>query len=171
MSFRQNSPRKQKKLSKRASDGSGATGARKNSGPLARQRSLQQIAVEVQDFDASPWGDTDDEYHPDENDPIVLSDDNDIPLAAKKRKGVTGPAKALARRDTEIIDIDRVDTASPVERCFKALKALQSAVRPWSSCPDKPDGAQIFSKNKNAPALHEETLQFIAATMPASQCY
>ena len=117
MHFRQKSPVKKKAPSKRksndAKEGDIGSFARTASNPLARQRSRQQLRAEEDAFENSPWGDTDDEYQPDEEDPIEVSDNDDaastivdedddegVPLAIKKRKTssvVQKPTKGQAR--------------------------------------------------------------------------
>jgi hypothetical protein len=80
--------------------------ARKVSNPLSRKRSERQIAQEIDEFDNSPWGDSDGEHIDDNdssinggdrNDPIEVDEtdgEEDVPLArklgAKKRKVVVG---------------------------------------------------------------------------------
>ncbi|ORX34249.1 hypothetical protein BD324DRAFT_605080 [Kockovaella imperatae] len=98
MEFREASPRKQVKAAKRKSDQHGISSFM-NKNPIARQRSLQQIAREEQEFDNSHWGDTDDEdYAPSDgapgtgDDPIEVDTerdedgDDDVPLAVRKKR-------------------------------------------------------------------------------------
>ena len=130
MEFRQASPRKAKatKPVKRKSGQPQIDGfTHKVNNPIARKRSHQQIVEETRAFDDSPWGDTDEDYMPSDEDPIIeLSDDGDLPLSTKKRRTLEPVAQLRA---SEAAAVDRSDTTSPVEQCFRSLRALQSSVR------------------------------------------
>ncbi|WVR05784.1 hypothetical protein IAU60_002809 [Kwoniella sp. DSM 27419] len=136
---------------------------RKVDNPLVRKRSEKQILAEEAEFDNSPWDETDDEYRPsgDANDPIEpgsgTDNDEDVPLAAKKRKTAKtssrnepGRAMLASGRSGQI---SRDDSGTPVEACLKALEAMR---------------ASELAKNRNAPKLADETLQLIATTMPTT---
>ncbi|KAK6905567.1 hypothetical protein I203_106397 [Kwoniella mangroviensis CBS 8507] len=177
MDFRQASPRKQPANKKTASKGSGSKNqaqidsfARKLSNPISRKRSHQQILAETEEFDNSPWGDTDDENYRPDDDPIEIDDDadgnateiegdDDLPLAVKRRKtarkeiGNTIVPKGATSR-VQVIEVERSSTASPVENCLKALEKMRGSV---------------LARNKNVPQLDDETLQYIAATMPTNE--
>ncbi|ORY29016.1 hypothetical protein BCR39DRAFT_533606 [Naematelia encephala] len=158
MDFRQKSPSKQasKATTSKSTRGRAAGNqpqidrfAQSVRNPVARKRSLRQIAEEEQEFETSPWGDTDDEFVPDADDPIELSDGGtevDEPLAStssrKKRKQVD-----------QVMEIDRAGAGSPVEQCFKRLKAIKAS----------------FARDPSAPLLADEVLEMIAATMPMNQ--
>ena len=131
--------------------------ARTVSNPISRKRSLQQIEAEVQDFDNSPWGDTDDEYIPSgdddgaaqvagrEDDPIELDetdvDDDMTPVAPKRRKSgdgrrvvsaPTAPASASRDKGRKVLtaahdSLSEVEP-SPFDQCFAALKAVVKSV-------------------------------------------
>nr|XP_031861239.1 uncharacterized protein CI109_003209 [Kwoniella shandongensis]KAA5528311.1 hypothetical protein CI109_003209 [Kwoniella shandongensis] len=194
MDFRQASPRKQpaktmastRKVTKGQSQIDSF--AQKMNNPIARKRSHQQILEEEAEFDASPWGDTDEEdYTPDDHgDPITLlsgdetEGDDDVPLSAatKKRRTVqqdkqlvrgelgrarpapsaAAAAAALSRSGSLVMSknsgVNRQDSASPVEQCFRDLKRMRE---------------NVANKNKAAPRLDEGMLQLIAATMPANE--
>ncbi|WRT64029.1 uncharacterized protein IL334_000956 [Kwoniella shivajii] len=183
MDFRQASPRKKTTAKNSAPKRQGSktqvqidSFAQKVSNPIARKRSHQQILAEVAEFDDSPWGDTDEEYRPeDEGDPIQIDDsatekedgDDGLPLMIKKRKTARkeiGTAiipkpghaqiKGVNRTKQRPIEVDRDDTASPVEACLKALEKMRDSV---------------IAKNKNAPRIDDGTLQYIAATMPTNE--
>lgn len=95
--------------------------------------------AEEQEFDDSPWGDTDEEYTPQQDeDPIELSDD-EVSLGVEAKKRRTLKAKSIERppsRTSEMIEIDRGGTTSPVQQCFKALQQLKKKVcyEPGASC-------------------------------------
>ena len=129
MEFRQASPRKAQatKPVKRKPGQPQIDGfAQKVNNPIARKRSHQQIVEETRAFDDSPWGDTDEDYMPSDEDPIIaLSDDGEVPLSTKKRRTVE-PVAQLRARDT--VAVDRAETISPVEQCFKSLRAMQTSV-------------------------------------------
>lgn len=152
MQFRQASPRKEaapKKLTKRKSaNGDELQGqitfAAKQSNPISRQRSAQQIQRETEAFDQSGWGDTDDEFTP-EDDPIrVDSDatdvDGDVPLRVAKKRRTTGNAssmpksRGLVKPDTldlaSASEISRGDSVSPTEWAYKKLKETYKKVSP-----------------------------------------
>lgn len=154
MDFREASPRKEgakttKVTKKRASAGADETQGQikftaKKSNPVSRQRSLQQIQKETEDFDNSHWGDSDEdgEYAPD--DPIEVDGDatdveEDIPLKDAKRRRTTsghsaaGPSRnaPAARQVVDIAsasDVDRGDTMSPVDWAYKQLKDMYTKV-------------------------------------------
>ncbi|WVW82165.1 hypothetical protein I302_104171 [Kwoniella bestiolae CBS 10118] len=175
MDFRQASPRKQPAAKKCTSKKGGSKNqpqidsfTRKLSNPVSRKRSHQQIQAETEEFDNSPWGDTDDEdYRPDGNDPIEIDDatdveeaDDDLPLMVKRRKttarkelGSSVVPKGATSR-VQVVDVDRSSTGSPVENCLKALEKMRGSV---------------LARNKNAPQLDDEMLQYIAATMPTNE--
>ncbi|EIW72677.1 hypothetical protein TREMEDRAFT_24772 [Tremella mesenterica DSM 1558] len=166
MDFRSKSPVKKKVAPTKRKSGQGnlSTYAHPMTNPLQKQRSLQKLREEEQAFENSPWGDSDDEFIPDEGDedPIEITDDEDVieEVTMKKRKTLNlRPQKSFSLTDVglgannSIGVVDRADSGTPVEKCFKALQALQKSIR---------------SKNKAAPVLAEETLQMIAATMPSN---
>jgi hypothetical protein len=151
MDFRQASPRKEvaKTIRKRTTTGSSETQgqikftAAKKSNPISRQRSLQQIQKETEEFDNSHWGDSDDdrEYAPD--DPIEVDGEGtdvegDLPLKDLKRRRISGPGQAgpstsaTTRKVVDLAgarDVDRGDTASPVDFAYKQLKEMYAKVR------------------------------------------
>ena len=99
------------------------------SNPVLRQRSLQQISAEEQEFMDSPWGDTDEDCVPHDEDPIELSDE-EVPLAVRvKQRRTLEPGVQSATKASEAISMDRAVEISPVQECFKALQALQTSVR------------------------------------------
>lgn len=139
MDFREASPRKSttkfKQPSKRQSSKSQTMlGKTTSSNPIARKRSLQQIMAAEAEFDNSHWGDTDDEYHPEEDgDPIIASADEtevDDGVPQKRRKS-TGASKEKTPRSTR----SKAKAATPdggvessVEQCFKALEKMRNQV-------------------------------------------
>lgn len=127
MEFRQASPRKQKQppAKKRKSGQSQIdTFAHRVVNPIARKRSHQQIMAETNDFDNSPWGDTDDEYTPNNDDPIELSD-QEVPIVASRR-AANPPVRAPSRHN-EVIELDRSNTISPVQ-LFQQLQSMSLSV-------------------------------------------
>ena len=133
MQFRAASPRKAKAPPPPKKRKSGPSQnnlfARQASNPVLRQRSLQQISAEEQEFEDSPWGDTDEDCVPHDEDPIELSDE-EVPLAVRvKQRRTLPPVVRPASRASEVISIDRAVTISPVQECFQALQALQTSVR------------------------------------------
>ncbi|WWC66473.1 uncharacterized protein I206_100375 [Kwoniella pini CBS 10737] len=184
MDFRQASPRKQapKKVARKTGSKTQLgidNYAQKVPNPISRKRSHQQILAEEAEFDNSPWGDTDEDEHYDPDDPIEIDDDDDgghtereddvLPLEVKKRKttarkeignsivpkGATSISTvSSASRVKGVIEVDRSSSGSPVEVCLQALEKMR---------------ASVLSKNKNAPKLDDEMLQYIAATMPANE--
>nr|KIR48852.1 bloom syndrome protein [Cryptococcus bacillisporus CA1280] len=165
MDFREASPRKSttkfKQPSKRQSSKSQTMlGKTTSSNPIARKRSLQQIMAAEAEFDNSHWGDTDDEYHPEEDgDPIIASADEtevDDGVPQKRRKS-TGASKEKTPRSTR----SKAKAATPdggvessVEQCFKALEKMRN---------------QSTARNKTYPVLTDELLQMVAALMPANE--
>ncbi|OXG34723.1 bloom syndrome protein [Cryptococcus neoformans Bt120] len=167
MDFREASPRKlttkPKQSAKRQSAKSKSQSTLEKttgSNPIARKRSLQQIMAEEAEFDNSHWGDTDDEYNPEnDGDPIIADGDetemdDDVPL---KRRKSTEASKEKTPRSTrskarEAIHDD--DGESSVEQCFKALEKMRN---------------QSVTKNKTYPVLTDELLQMVAALMPANE--
>jgi len=140
MQFRQASPRKPKAAPPAKKRKSGQpnieTFTQKFRNPIAHKRSYQEIMEEEQEFDASPWGDKDQESNAHDDDPIELSDE-EVPFAAevKKRRTLNPPVRPAVRppvrplsRASEVIEIDRTSSTSPVHQCFQALQALQTAV-------------------------------------------
>lgn len=156
MDFRQASPRKEapKKVTKRKSAGVDEIQGQinfsakpKKSNPVSRQRSAQMIQKETEDFDHSPWGDTDDDYAP-EDDPIeggqsdgdATDVDGDVPLQVAKRRrtmsGAGGGAKnaggSAVHRDVVDVasasEISRGDSVSPTEWAYKQLKETYKRV-------------------------------------------
>lgn len=160
MDFRQASPRKEapKKVSKRKSAGVDEiqgqinfSAKTKKSNPISRQRSAQLIQKETEDFDHSPWGDTDDDYAP-EDDPIdggqsdgdgdATDVDGDVPLQVAKRRrtmsgAVAGNREQNAGRNVmhgDVVDlasasdIGRGDSVSPTEWAYKQLKETYKRV-------------------------------------------
>jgi hypothetical protein len=165
MDFREASPRKEavKTTKKRVSAGADETQGQikftaKKSNPVSRQRSIQQIQKETEDFDNSHWGDSDEdgEYAPD--DPIEVDGDatdveEDVPLKdAKRRRTTSGPATAgpsrsatagpsrsapAARQVVDLAsagDLDRGNTMSPVDWAYKQLKEMYTKVSTWHVC-------------------------------------
>jgi len=152
MDFRQASPRKEvvKTTKKRQSAGADETQGQikftaRKSNPVSRQRSMQQIQKETEAFDNSHWGDSDEdgEYAPD--DPIEVDGeatdvDEDVPLKdAKRRRTLSGPVTTagpsrIAPANRHVVDLasasdlDRSDTASPVEWAYKQLKDMYTKV-------------------------------------------
>ena len=154
MDFREASPRKEaakttKITKKRASAGADETQGQikftaKKSNPVSRQRSLQQIQKETEDFDNSHWGDSDEdgEYAPD--DPIEVDGEatdveEDIPLKdAKRRRTTNVPSTAATSRNIPVArqganlasasDVDRDETHSPVDWAYKQLKDMYTKV-------------------------------------------
>lgn len=109
--------------------------AQKVSNPISRQRSRQEILEAENDFDTSPWGDTDDEYEPDKDDPIELTDggegeDEVVPMPTKSN------GKQIKRSFmSEVIENNqqppsREDTGTPVDKCFGALQQMKNSVSP-----------------------------------------
>ena len=102
------------------------------------------IQKETEDFDHSPWGDTDEEYAP-EDDPIdgqtdgdATDVDGDVPLkVAKRRRTVSGSGfqntgKGAMHRDVVDLasasEISRGDSVSPTEWAYKQLKETYKRV-------------------------------------------
>jgi bloom syndrome protein len=157
MDFREASPRKEavKTSKKRVSAGADETQGQikfiaKKSNPVYRQRSIQQIQKETEDFDNSHWGDSDEdaEYAPD--DPIEVDGDatdveEDVPLKdAKRRRTTSGPSTAgpsrsapAARQVVDLAsasDLDRGNTMSPVDWAYKQLKEMYTKVSSSAWC-------------------------------------
>jgi bloom syndrome protein len=99
---------------------------------------LQQIHAEEQAFDQSGWGDTDNEEEERSSDrapgaqkdgaePVVLSGDEEDEPVPKKRRSVGAAAEGDKGKGKEVPD--RSSTGTPVEKCFKALKAVVKKVR------------------------------------------
>lgn len=150
MDFRQASPRKEaaKTTKKRTSTGNTETQGqiKFTANPVARQRSLQQIQKETEEFDNSAWGDSDEdgEYNPKDpiqNDGDATDVDEDIPLKdAKRRKTAPGtstsgaksrgaPAKAMEVVDlASASDINRADASTPNTEGYKALQVMYKKV-------------------------------------------
>ena len=132
MQFRQVSPTKQKappnKKRKSGESRQNSTLNQRGSNPIARKRSEQQIMAEVQVFDGSPWGDTDEDTKSHNEDPIELSED-ELPLAvqSKKRRITlnTVPQPNLGGGSEES---SRKTTISPPQECFSKLQKLRSLV-------------------------------------------
>lgn len=169
MDFRQKSPQKRKtapapsKATRMVGGGRGGRAGEQpqidtyaskmpKSNPISRQRSRQLIAQEEMDFDTSPWGDTDEEYVPeneddiepeeqgDADDPIELTD-TDEPVA-KRRKSGTGAAAAGKAGKGRQAGPDRSENDSPVTSCFKALVDVKNSVGPCMGSGEYPaDGA------------------------------
>lgn len=143
MDFRQASPRKEaaKKPTKRKSTGAGGEGAQgqinfgaKKSNPISRQRSIQQIQRETEDFDASPWGDTDEDedYAPDD-DPIRVDSDatdveGDVPLKVAKRKKAGHPQHSAIVDLASASEISRSATVTPTDWAYKELQDVYNRV-------------------------------------------
>lgn len=141
MDFREASPRKlatkpKQSAKRRSAKSKGPATLEKttNSNPIARKRSLQQIMAEEAEFDNSHWGDTDDEYNPEnDGDPIIASGDetemdDDVPL---KRRKSTEASKEKTPRSTRSKAKETThdnDGESSVEQCFKALEKMRNQV-------------------------------------------
>jgi hypothetical protein len=148
MDFRQASPSKQanakkapvkRKTASTAQQSRIVPFAQKVPNPISRQQSLQQIAAEEQEFDDSPWGDTDEEVV--HEDPIEISED-DVPLAVVTKKAAARPARKAAGsakkaikamavpfvREDEVDVPDRADASSPCDMILQGLKAWRKAV-------------------------------------------
>lgn len=187
MDFREASPRKSttksKQPSKRQSSKSKSQttlGKTTSSNPIARKRSLQQIMAEEAEFDNSHWGDTDDEYHPEEDgDPTIASADEtevDDGVPQKRRKS-TEASKEKAPRSTR----SKAKAATPddgvessVEQCYKALEKMRNQVSEISLGQVARSKLicylfQSTARNKTYPVLTNELLQMVAALMPASK--
>lgn len=191
MDFREASPRKEvvKTTKKRVSAGADETQGQikfttKKSNPVSRQRSIQQIQKETEEFDNSHWGDSDEdkEYAPD--DPIEVDGDatdveGDVPLKdAKRRRTTSGPSAAGPSRNTpaarQVVDLatasdlDRGNTMSPVDWAYKQLKEMYSKV---SAIRSRSGGCLLFQKraeSKAWPMMDDGMLQEIAARLPKS---
>lgn len=140
MDFREASPRKSttksKQPSKRQSSKSKSQttlGKTTSSNPVARKRSLQQIMAEEAEFDNSHWGDTDDEYHPEDGDPIIASADEtevDDGVPQKRRKSTEASKEKTPRSTRSKAKAVTPDSGveSSVEQCFKALEKMRNQV-------------------------------------------
>lgn len=159
MDFKEASPRKeaQKKVTKRKSAGMDEIQGQgqinfsakpKKSNPISRQRSAQVIQKETEEFDQSRWGDTDDDYAP-EDDPIdghsegdATDVDGDVPLKVAKRMrtasgaGARDTGRNAMHRDmvdlASVSEISRSDTQSPTEWAYNKLKETYKKVSPSS---------------------------------------
>lgn len=111
------------------------------SNPVSRQRSRQLIAQEEMDFDTSPWGDTDEEYVPeddqvepeeqgDADDPIELTD-TDEPVTKRRKSGTGTVAAGKAGKGRQAAP-DRSENDRSVTSCFKALVDVKNSVGPES---------------------------------------
>jgi hypothetical protein len=123
------------------------------SNPISRKRSAQEIQAEVDEFDASRWGDTDEEvggYGPEDGgdeEPIEISDGDDevtlVGLSNKRRKlsdrgkgpaKVKGKGKAKAGENGDILSamrpegrqeqVEEVDRDASGTPVMECLRAL-----------------------------------------------